>query len=90
MTTRILKISEVVTLSIIISWAQANRKIRWVDDDIEYAGTVRSISTGESGDVRDGHVRITMKSGLESSMPVSKMVALVEEYSMFLDRHWFD
>lgn len=76
----ILTISDAVTLSRVIDLATMNERITWTPDDGETIlyGTVRSIGTGDFGlwvgDVRDGYIRVTGKTGTEHAVPVQTVM----------------
>ena len=88
-----LSMADLVALGTIAEAAQGNRKITWLgrNENIE-VGTARSIGDDhgnfkiESGDVRDGYLRITSVTGFEHFIPIMDVVGMVQRGEFALDR----
>lgn len=79
--TRVLTVRILAALQVVLEAAQGTRKVIWLQEDgREVFGHARSIGTTSGGfirrdeDVRDAHLRITTRTGMEIFVPVARLV----------------
>jgi hypothetical protein len=88
----ILSARDVTTLARIVEVAGRGQLVTWLDDERDgepRTGTARALTDERGnhwhGDVRDAHLWVTTRSGMEAFLPVGKVVALSQAGSFAFD-----
>ena len=89
-------IPDVINLNTIVSVASESAKVAWADEDcVIHHGTARHIVKSPDNfgflnrdeDIRDGYLRVTMRSGFERALKVSELMPKVAD-GTFLKYDW--